>query len=174
MNSTARLLKKLKKIEIVTNLDKKGEKLSIVLPISKTQREILEDIEAENRNRILLFTGSYVFGTIIVVSAISQSINASIILIALLVAILLCIISTLSNLISNSVDHENHTIRKHSSLGLLFPYWSGKGMVVSVVENKLGKRENELISLMKNYLVRFAIHLTVTLKKLAIYLIIVF
>ncbi|CAN2146642.1 hypothetical protein WPROTAP52_11200 [Wolbachia pipientis] len=141
-----------KKIEIVTNLDKKGEKLSIVLPISKTQREILEDIEAENRNRILLFTGSYVFGTIIVVSAISQSINAPIILIALLVAILLCIISTLSNLISNSVDHENHTIRKHSSLGLLFPYWSGKGMVVSVVENKLGKRENELISLMKKLL----------------------
>lgn len=100
-----------KKIEIVTNLDKKGEKLSIVVPISKTQREILEDIEAENRNRIFLFTGSYVFGAIIVVSAISQSINAPIILIALLVAILLCIISTLSNLISNSVDHENHTIR---------------------------------------------------------------
>ncbi|MBA8755396.1 hypothetical protein OZD68_03740 [Wolbachia endosymbiont of Drosophila bicornuta] len=141
-----------KKIEIVTNLDRKRKKLSIVLPNSKTQREILEDIEAENRNRILLFTGSYVFGTIIVVSAISQSINAPITLIALLVAILLCIISTLSNLISNSVDHENHTIRKHSSLGLLFPYWSGKGMVVSVVENKLGKRENELISLMKKLL----------------------
>ncbi|WP_265022084.1 hypothetical protein [Wolbachia endosymbiont (group A) of Icerya purchasi] len=141
-----------KKIEIVTNLDKKGKKLSIVLPISKTQRKILEDIEAENRNRILLFTGSYVFGAIIVVSAISQSINAPIILIALLVAILLCIISTLSNLISNSVDHENHTIRKHSALGLLLPYWSGKGMVVSVVENKLGKRENELISLMKKLL----------------------
>ncbi len=148
----SQIVQEAKKIEIVTNLDKKGEKLSIVLPISKTQREILEDIEAENRNRILLFTGSYVFGTIIVVSAISQSINAPIILIALLVAILLCIISTLSNLISNSVDHENHTIRKHSSLGLLFPYWSGKGMVVSVVENKLGKRENELISLMKKLL----------------------
>ncbi|WP_264707390.1 hypothetical protein [Wolbachia endosymbiont (group A) of Acrocera orbiculus] len=148
----SQIVQEAEKIEIVTNLDRKRKKLSIVLPNSKTQREILEDIEAENRNRILLFTGSYVFGTIIVVSAISQSINAPIILIALLVAILLCIISTLSNLISNSVDHENHTIRKHSSLGLLFPYWSGKGMVVSVVENKLGKRENELISLMKKLL----------------------
>ncbi|WP_049973589.1 coiled-coil domain-containing protein, partial [Wolbachia endosymbiont of Muscidifurax uniraptor] len=148
----SQIVQEAEKIEIVTNLDRKRKKLSIVLPISKTQRKILEDIEAENRNRILLFTGSYVFGAIIVVSAISQSINAPIILIALLVAILLCIISTLSNLISNSVDHENHTIRKHSSLGLLFPYWSGKGMVVSVVENKLGKRENELISLMKKLL----------------------
>ncbi|BFD48139.1 MAG: hypothetical protein DMENIID0003_12130 [Wolbachia endosymbiont of Sergentomyia squamirostris] len=148
----SQIVQEAEKIKIVTNLDHKRKKLSIVLPNSKTQREILEDIEAENRNRILLFTGSYVFGTIIVVSAISQSINAPIILIALLVAILLCIISTLSNLISNSVDHENHTIRKHSSLGLLFPYWSGKGMVVSVVENKLGKRENELISLMKKLL----------------------
>lgn len=148
----SQIVQEAEKIEIVTNLDRKRKKLSIVLPNSKTQREILEDIEAENRNRILLFTGSYVFGTIIVVSAISQSINAPIILIALLVAILLCIISTLSNLISNSVDHENHTIRKHSSLGLLFPYWSGKSMVVSVVENKLGKRENELISLMKKLL----------------------
>ncbi|MFP3024903.1 MAG: hypothetical protein ACEY3L_01115 [Wolbachia sp.] len=154
-----------KKIEIVTNLDKKGEKLSIVVPISKTQREILEDIEAENRNRILLFAGSYVFGAIIVVSAISQSINAPIILIALLVAILLCIISTLSNLISNSVDHENHTIRKHSSLGLLLPYWSGKGMVVSVVENKLGKRENELISLMEKLLSPFCNSFDSNLKK---------
>ncbi|WP_349967853.1 hypothetical protein [Wolbachia endosymbiont of Armadillidium arcangelii] len=154
-----------KKIEIVTNLDKRGEKLSIVLPISKTQREILEDIETENRNRILLFTGSYVFGAIIVVSATSQSINAPIILIALLVAILLCIISTLSNLISNSVDHENHTIRKHSSLGLLFPYWSGKGMVVSVVENKLGKRENELISLMEKLLSPFCNSFDSNLKK---------
>lgn len=154
-----------KKIEIVTNLDKKGEKLSIVLPISKTQREILEDIEAENRNRILLFTGSYVFGAIIVVSATSQSINAPIILIALLVAILLCIISTLSNLISNSVDHENHTIRKHSSLGLLFPYWSGKGMVVSVIENKLSKKENELISLMKELLSPFCNSFDSNLKK---------
>ncbi|WP_264338821.1 hypothetical protein [Wolbachia endosymbiont (group A) of Cheilosia soror] len=154
-----------KKIEIVTNLDKRGEKLSIVLPISKTQREILEDIEAENRNRILLFTGSYVFGAIIVVSATSQSINAPIILIALLVAILLCIISTLSNLISNSVDHENHTIRKHSSLGLLFPYWSGKGMVVSVIENKLSKKENELISLMKELLSPFCNSFDSNLKK---------
>ncbi|WP_265027205.1 hypothetical protein [Wolbachia endosymbiont (group A) of Bombylius major] len=154
-----------KKIEIVTNLDKKGKKLSIVLPISKTQRKILEDIEAENRNRILLLTGSYVFGAIIVVSAISQSINAPIILIALLVAILLCIISTLSNLISNSVDHENHTIRKHSSLGLLLPYWSGKGMVVSVIENKLSKKENELISLMKELLSPFCNSFDSNLKK---------
>ncbi len=95
------------------------------------QREILEDIKAENRNRIFLFTGSYVFGAIIVISAISQSINAPITLIFVLV----CIISTLSNLISNSVDHENHT-----------------GMVVSVIENKLGKKENGLISLMKELL----------------------
>lgn len=161
----SQIAREAKKIEIVTNLDKKGKKLSIVLPISKTQRKILEDIEAENRNRILLFTGSYVFGAIIVVSAISQSINAPIILIALLVAILLCIISTLSNLISNSVDHENHTIRKHSSLGLLLPYWSGKGMVVSVIENKLSKKENELISLIKELLSPFCNSFDSNLKK---------
>ncbi|MBA8770640.1 aminoacyltransferase [Wolbachia pipientis] len=161
----SQIAREAKKIEIVTNLDKKGKKLSIVLPISKTQRKILEDIEAENRNRILLFTGSYVFGAIIVVSAISQSINAPIILIALLVAILLCVISTLSNLISNSVDHENHTIRKHSSLGLLLPYWSGKGMVVSVIENKLSKKENELISLIKELLSPFCNSFDSNLKK---------
>ncbi|WP_341819377.1 hypothetical protein [Wolbachia endosymbiont (group A) of Brachyopa scutellaris] len=154
-----------KKIEIVTNLDKKGKKISIVLPISKTQRKILEDIEAENRNRIFLFTGSYVFGAIIVVSAISQSINAPITLISLLVLVLVCIISTLSNLISNSVDHENHTIRNHSTLGLLLPYWSGKGMVVSVIENKLGKKENELISLMKELLSPFCDSFGSNLKK---------
>ncbi len=161
----SQIVQEAEKIEIVTNLDRKRKKLLIVLPISKTQREILEDIKAENRNRIFLFTGSYVFGAIIVVSAISQSINAPITLISLLVVVLVCIISTLSNLISNSVDHENHTIRNHSTLGLLLPYWSGKGMVVSVIENKLGKKENELISLMKELLSPFCDSFGSNLKK---------
>ncbi|XCA33470.1 MAG: hypothetical protein ABS808_01170 [Wolbachia endosymbiont of Polyergus mexicanus] len=161
----SQIVQEAEKIEIVTNLDRKRKKLSIVLPISKTQREILEDIKAENRNRIFLFTGSYVFGAIIVVSAISQSINVSITLISLLVVILVCIISTLSNLISNSVDHENHTIRNHSTLGLLLPYWSGKGMVVSVIENRLGKKENELISLMKELFSPFCDSFGSNLKK---------
>ncbi|MDR0773045.1 MAG: hypothetical protein LBE46_01770 [Wolbachia pipientis] len=161
----SQIVQEAEKIEIVTNLDRKRKKLSIVLPISKTQREILEDIKAENRNRIFLFTGSYVFGAIIVVSAISQSINAPITLISLLVVVLVCIISTLSNLISNSVDHENHTIRNHSTLGLLLPYWSGKGMVVSVIENKLGKKENKLISLMKELLSPFCDSFGSNLKK---------
>ncbi|MFP3015290.1 MAG: hypothetical protein ACEY3B_03130 [Wolbachia sp.] len=161
----SQIVQEAEKIEIVTNLDRKRKKLSIVLPISKTQREILEDIKAENRNRIFLFTGSYVFGAIIVVSAISQSINAPITLISLLVVVLVCIISTLSNLISNSVDHENHTIRNHSTLGLLLPYWSGKGIVVSVIENKLGKKENELISLMKELLSPFCDSFGSNLKK---------
>ncbi|PBD15473.1 hypothetical protein CLD06_05815 [Wolbachia endosymbiont of Drosophila subpulchrella] len=161
----SQIVQEAEKIEIVTNLDRKRKKLLIVLPISKTQREILEDIKAENRNRIFLFTGSYVFGAIIVVSAISQSINVPITLISLLVVVLVCIISTLSNLISNSVDHENHTIRNHSTLGLLLPYWSGKGMVVSVIENKLGKKENELISLMKELLSPFCDSFGSNLKK---------
>ncbi|WP_341812367.1 hypothetical protein [Wolbachia endosymbiont (group A) of Conops quadrifasciatus] len=161
----SQIVQEAEKIEIVTNLDRKRKKLSIVLPISKTQRKILEDIKAENRNRIFLFTGSYVFGAIIVVSAISQSINALITLISLLVVILVCIISTLSNLISNSVDYENHTIRNHNTLGLLLPYWSGKGMVVSVIENKLGKKENELISLMKELLSPFCDSFVSNLKK---------
>ncbi|EAL58278.1 conserved hypothetical protein, partial [Wolbachia endosymbiont of Drosophila ananassae] len=62
----------------------------------------------------------------------------------------------------------------HSTLGLLLPYWSGKGMVVSVIENKLGKKENELISLMKELLSPFCDSFGSNLKKLAIYLIIVF
>ncbi|WP_264731693.1 hypothetical protein [Wolbachia endosymbiont (group A) of Sphaerophoria taeniata] len=161
----SQIVQEAEKIEIVTNLDRKRKKLSIVLPISKMQREILEDIKAENRNRIFLFTGSYVFGAIIVVSAISQSINVSITLISLLVVILVCIISTLSNLISNSVDYENHTIRNHSTLGLLLPYWSGKGMVVSVIENKLGKKENELISLIKELFGPFCDSFRSNLKK---------
>ncbi|WP_341814889.1 hypothetical protein [Wolbachia endosymbiont (group A) of Chalcis sispes] len=161
----SQIVQEAEKIEIVTNLDRKRKKLLIVLPISKTQREILEDIKAENRNRVFLFTGSYVFGAIIVVSAISQSINAPITLISLLVVVLVCIISTLSNLISNSVDHENHTIRNHSTLGLLLPYWSGKVMVVSVIENKLGKKENELISLMKELLSPFCDSFGSNLKK---------
>ncbi|MDE5061219.1 MULTISPECIES: site-specific integrase [Wolbachia] len=59
----SQIVQEAEKIEIVTNLDRKRKKLAIVLPISKTQREILEDIKAENRNRIFLFTGSYVFGS---------------------------------------------------------------------------------------------------------------
>lgn len=161
----SQIVQEAEKIEIVTNLDRKRKKLSIVLPISKMQREILEDIKAENRNRIFLFTGSYVFGAIIVVLAISQSINVSITLISLLVVILVCIISTLSNLVSNSVDYENHTIRNHSTLGLLLPYWSGKGMVVSVIENKLGKKENELISLIKELFGPFCDSFRSNLKK---------
>jgi hypothetical protein len=127
------------RIEIITNLDGSKKELSITLPIARTQREILEDIEEENRNKIILFAASYAFSAIVVASGLVQSINPPVALAIMLLAIVLCSLITLYKLRSNKIDHDNHTIKRFSVLDVLLPFRSGT--VVSVMGKKAKDQE---------------------------------
>lgn len=150
----SQIASKAKKIELV--IPKKN--YSIIIPISDTQHQLLEDTRQENITKAHILCIPYVLSTLIVVGAFAKVNFAHIHDGEILFVSFVLLISfvgtflTLSQLKNNEIDHEdNSTPSLHDPntiplLNVLFPFWK-KNKVNLAMENKfLNKKETDLKS----------------------------
>lgn len=144
------------KIEIKPNLSfisHKKANFSIVLPISESQKKILDSQKQENKNKAIFLAIPYVVSAAIIVGALIQNrfsfanvqdLEWAIVALASIIAIVgICI--TFSKLKKNEINNNHNIVKKFNNLDILFPF--RRGGVVSVMEKKTkDEEENDSIS----------------------------
>lgn len=155
-NEISELAENALKIEIKPNLSLIGHKkanFSIVLPISESQKKILDSQKQENKNKAIFLTIPYIISTVIIVGALIQNrfsfanvqdLEWAIVALASIIAIVgICI--TFSKLKNNEINNNHNIVKKFNNLDILFPF--RRGGVVSVMEKKTkDEEENDSIS----------------------------
>ncbi|OCA06714.1 hypothetical protein [Wolbachia endosymbiont of Trichogramma pretiosum] len=153
-NEISEIVENALKIEIKPNLSfisHKKASFSIILPISKNQKEILDDHRQANKNEGIFLAIPYVVSTAIIVGALIQNrfsfanvqdLEWAIVTLAGIIAIDgICI--TFSKLKNNEINNNHNIVKKFNNLDILFPF--RRGGVVSVMEKRQKMRKKMIL-----------------------------
>ncbi|WP_341807964.1 hypothetical protein [Wolbachia endosymbiont (group E) of Neria commutata] len=153
----SKIAKEAEKIEIIIKLGSKKE-FSIIIPISKTQENILDGQIEENRNRVILLTIPYVISAAVILGALIQNRFSFANVVGWQEWVYIALVSTITVVgiciafykLRNNEKNETHDfVKKFDNRDILFP-WKKVG-VASVMQERATGQNN-----LQSQLIEFA------------------
>lgn len=141
--------KKVEKLEMIIKLGSE-KKFSIILPISKTQDDILEGQIEENKNKIILLTIPYVISAAVILGALIQNRFSFANVIGWQEWVYIALVSTITVVgiciafykLRNNEKNETHDfVKKFDNWDILFP-WKKVGVASVMQERATGQEGN--------------------------------
>lgn len=153
------IAEEVEKIEIIINFGSK--KFSIIIPISKTQREISKAQQKENRNKIILLTIPYVISAAVIIGALMQNrfSFANVIgwqewsfiaLVSTIAIVGICI--AFNKLSNNKMDKTHNFVTNLDAWDILFP-WRKAGVASVMAKRATGQNnlQSQLIEFAREF-----------------------